>query len=473
MKYTCFLFIFIFCSFISYAQKPSSESRLLNNANEAIFLMSTEPEEQFKKAIQIEQESINEVSYEAELLALVAQCIYYKVKIDFEQLAETANKLYKKAELYNMPKFKAIGKYYLFESYLFNDLPEKAFSQLEEGIQYVDQVSDSEARSSNLRFNYYVAYSNYYLQQEDLEKQLKYIKLSGKEIEKMPEGEQKYELYYSNLAQVYNKMHQTDSAMHYSNLSNSINKGYKVDEIQFTNLITLGQTALKNEKYEAALSFFKKAEKINNNKSHINILNLYDNLIETHQKLNQSDSVRLYQYKKDSLRLYISESQNKFLHKLINNTNNKTYYGYLFILVSLLISAIIFILMSIHKNKMLRFQEKVSEEYLRKRLVDKEPFNMAEKHAELIKLIKENNPVFLMYFKEIYPDFTEKLLAITPKIGQSELEFCALLKLKIPTKEIAKYKFIEPKTVQNKRYLIRKKLNIPQDVETYQWFDEL
>lgn len=98
---------------------------------------------------------------------------------------------------------------------------------------------------------------------------------------------------------------------------------------------------------------------------------------------------------------------------------------------------------------------------------------MADSHVKLIELVKENNPAFLMYFEEVYPGFSDKLLKINPKINQTELEFCALLKLKMPTKEIAKYKFIAPKTVQNKRYLIRKKLNIPQAIDTYQWFEEL
>ena len=34
--------------------------------------------------------------------------------------------------------------------------------------------------------------------------------------------------------------------------------------------------------------------------------------------------------------------------------------------------------------------------------------------------------------------------------SHSDAEFCALLKLRIPTKEIAQYRFIAPKTVQNK-----------------------
>lgn len=75
------------------------------------------------------------------------------------------------------------------------------------------------------------------------------------------------------------------------------------------------------------------------------------------------------------------------------------------------------------------------------------------------------------YFDEMFPGFSKKLLEINPQIVQSEIEFCSLLKLKISTKDIARYKYITPKTVQNKKYLIRKKLNIPKEIDIYQWFD--
>lgn len=43
--------------------------------------------------------------------------------------------------------------------------------------------------------------------------------------------------------------------------------------------------------------------------------------------------------------------------------------------------------------------------------------------------------------------------------------------LKLSTKKIAQLKSIEPRTVQNKKYKIRKKLDIPSDVDLYNWFE--
>lgn len=476
MKYTSFLLIFFFSISTLFAQNSTSQEELLVKSSRIMRLITSNPDEEFRKAITLENKAIEIGAKESELLALVSQCMYYKLQIDFKNLLLTADKLYQKAEVYRMSKYKAIGKYYLFESYLFNRLPEKAFAHLEEGMRYVNQASKEGTTSLSLTNNYYIAFSNYYLQQEDLGNQLKYIKLSGGEISKMPEGTQKHELlysYYSNLAQVYNEMHQVDSARYYSNLSNSIDKGYNISNIQFMNLITLGQASIKSEEYKVAIKYFKEAEEISGSKNHINVLNLYDNMIIAHQKLHQADSARLYQYKMDSLRLNISENQNKFLHKLVDGIDRTAYYKYLYAIIALLLVIGVFIFIVIRKNRIFAAQEKLSEEYLQKNEVGENAPNMAESHVKLIALVKENNAAFMMYFEEIYPGFTQKLLAINPKISQTDFEFCALLKLKMPTKEIAKVKFIAPKTVQNKKHLIRKKLNISQNIDTYQWFEDL
>ncbi|WP_435524705.1 helix-turn-helix transcriptional regulator [Chryseobacterium indoltheticum] len=45
--------------------------------------------------------------------------------------------------------------------------------------------------------------------------------------------------------------------------------------------------------------------------------------------------------------------------------------------------------------------------------------------------------------------------------------------MKLSTKDIARISFIETRTVQNKKYRIRKKLNIPQNADIYQWIDQM
>jgi hypothetical protein len=62
----------------------------------------------------------------------------------------------------------------------------------------------------------------------------------------------------------------------------------------------------------------------------------------------------------------------------------------------------------------------------------------------------------LTRFQEIYPEFCPRLLEINPRLGASELTFCAMIKLNFTSKEIAEYTFIQHKSVQQKKHRLRK-----------------
>ncbi|WP_454879848.1 helix-turn-helix transcriptional regulator [Sphingobacterium detergens] len=87
----------------------------------------------------------------------------------------------------------------------------------------------------------------------------------------------------------------------------------------------------------------------------------------------------------------------------------------------------------------------------------------------LIALAKNNNAEFLALFSEIYPDFVASLKKINPKIRSSELEFCAMTFLNFSTKNIAQYTFVTVRAVQVRKNRLRKKLNIPSDIDFNNW----
>lgn len=92
---------------------------------------------------------------------------------------------------------------------------------------------------------------------------------------------------------------------------------------------------------------------------------------------------------------------------------------------------------------------------------------------EIMTLAKENSPRLLNKFRLFYPEFFEKLSAIQPNLKNSELIFCIYLKLNLTTKEIATYTFVTPKAIQNRKNRLRKKLNIPSELDIYKWFNDL
>ncbi|PIF45415.1 hypothetical protein CLU96_2420 [Chryseobacterium sp. 52] len=96
-----------------------------------------------------------------------------------------------------------------------------------------------------------------------------------------------------------------------------------------------------------------------------------------------------------------------------------------------------------------------------------------KKLQEVIELAKRNDSSFLMKFKELHPEFINRLLAINPDLENSEQAFCALLKLHFSSKEIADYTFVQHKSIQQKKYRIRKKLNIEGDQDIYEFFDHI
>ncbi len=92
---------------------------------------------------------------------------------------------------------------------------------------------------------------------------------------------------------------------------------------------------------------------------------------------------------------------------------------------------------------------------------------------KLIALAEERNPSFFVKFKAYYPDFFQKLTALSPNILMSELEFCAYLKLNFTTKEIAIFTNSTVRSVQAKKYRIRKKFNIPKEADLNLWMMDL
>lgn len=88
---------------------------------------------------------------------------------------------------------------------------------------------------------------------------------------------------------------------------------------------------------------------------------------------------------------------------------------------------------------------------------------------ELIQLVHNNDQSFHLKFSETFPTFNKQLLKINPQLSHSDLEYCALIKLKFDTKEIARYKNATLNSVISKKYRIRKKLNISTEENMYTW----
>ncbi|MCF8331575.1 MAG: hypothetical protein K9H84_03905 [Bacteroidales bacterium] len=105
------------------------------------------------------------------------------------------------------------------------------------------------------------------------------------------------------------------------------------------------------------------------------------------------------------------------------------------------------------KEKLGPFQYKIS------RKKDQEQFI-----REMNEIFRESSRDPLADFEDIFlqmhDDFYKKLIAINPELTRSELQLCALLKMNLPTKEIANLLNLSPFTIDQRRHSIRQKLQL-------------
>ncbi len=87
-----------------------------------------------------------------------------------------------------------------------------------------------------------------------------------------------------------------------------------------------------------------------------------------------------------------------------------------------------------------------------------------ENIQEILNLAETNSPVFFEKFQVFFPYFIPEILKINPNLIHSELYFCALMKLDFDTKKIAQCTNNSIRAVESKKYRIRKKLNIPSEI---------
>ena len=71
---------------------------------------------------------------------------------------------------------------------------------------------------------------------------------------------------------------------------------------------------------------------------------------------------------------------------------------------------------------------------------------------------------FTMHFDHVHSDFLADLKNTFPNLSANELKLCAYLRMNLSTKEIAQLMNISVRGVEISRYRLRKKIQIPTEV---------
>ncbi|MDR3024956.1 hypothetical protein [Chryseobacterium sp.] len=348
---------------------------------------------------------------------------------------------------------------------------DKAFQYNNEAMSLIQKSGQSELKN-DLLFSIYFRQALYFIQKKNYEKALEYFhkakKLDNSGLTDCAIGDYVY-------------MHKNkDSAYKYvSTAYNKANIRGKDDGIALYANTIMGEYFLTNKEYDKAEETLKKALKINAKTKRIYAYYgkyIYNDLRVLYERTGDKEKAYLYlkaytdaYYKTNtSLLATINQDMESFITGAQQDADHHKSKIYWIIFLSLAGLS----LLGLYAWRIIRALGKRKEvltieaENLKIRMND-------NKQEEVLELGKKNDPEFLNRFKEIYPEFIDQLLTINPNLESSELIFCAMLKLHFTSKEIASYTLVQHRSVQQKKYRIRKKLNIPGETDIYHFFDTL
>lgn len=461
-------FLLLLFPVVSFCQKQ--ETVLQKKVRDNCEIILKDPEKAFKDIQILLPKAIKQKDSISELTLLGNQLWYYDNKFAYGKSIETAKHLEAKAKQYQHPQMEAMAHLSLMNTYSQNALYEAAIKEFEKGMNVLSKTNPNDNRTLFSKINLYFTVNDVYIETKRPYKALDNLFQAQKLIRKIKDSATKNEmqiLNFSNMGQIYSLMN-SDSAKYYVKKSMEIiPKGFENGPYVFSNYLTLGEVYRKEKKYNVAYENYKKAEISKSEKlSLIWQEILYRGLAETSYKLGKTNDYNKYDLLLKKTQLSISENKNRSLHNIINRKlledDNKS-KNILIISSSIILICLAGLFYFKIKNQRLVIKEEKSLENLQAK------YGIINK--DLLLMLENNDIAFMASFNNVFPSFTNKLLTINPTLAQSEIEFCSFLKLNLSSKEIARIKNIEPKTVQNKKNRIRKRLNIPQNTDIYHWFN--
>ncbi|SDR88666.1 hypothetical protein SAMN05216490_0131 [Mucilaginibacter mallensis] len=284
-----------------------------------------------------------------------------------------------------------------------------------------------------------------------------------------------------NLSSDWGRQNQPDSARFYLFKSLKLAEQTKYPYALQVATKKAGSFFFTQKKYDSALVYFHRSLQLVGRSNYMyEFKSLYKSLYETYS-LNHNDSKSMYYLKlytaisdsittleKKGMPVAISEIDSDHERFFTKNKNRL-----LQILVIITFSIVtIFVLAYYHSFKMLKKEKD-------KRVTDKKEFldSLAESRSQaeidafsmLVELAKKRDPAFFIKFNELIPNFSGRLLARFPDLSASDFEFCVYLKMNFDTKEIARYANMTVRSVEAKKYRIRKKFGISSHEDINMW----
>ncbi|MCS4304714.1 tetratricopeptide repeat protein [Chryseobacterium sp. BIGb0232] len=365
-------------------------------------------------------------------------------------------------------------------NYAFLGLYNQSNIQLNQSVKYLKRAPDTKENKNSLFFVYLWKWSNF----EDLNLPDSINVMRKKGLKTFPDEPK---IYVRIAEQFLSQKQQLDSVEYYLNKAsllavknNSSLHTYGAIATRRGNLYTL------KKEYTKALTYYQESLpiylKINRG---ADIINTYKKIYETYLALHDIPKANEYLTKYTQLNDSIQSGERKAVASVINNLaiEQEKERNDLYVIISAIagIAAVsllaVFMIRKRNNNKnkgrdqLLEKQKKIIDEKTIE--TDKLKKKVDTSINDLSKMATSNNPFFISKFKEVYPEFHERLILQYPELTNHDIKFIAYLRLNLTNKEIGQCGNVTVRAVETKKYRLKKKLELPADVDLGTWVLEL
>ena len=477
-------YFLIFLFFFSFSSGQNSNDLVLK-IKENQKLMKSEMERGFQELKTLEKTVVLQQNVDAQLEVLNNKAFYYFTKAEYNKAYKIAKELEEKATAAKNIRLIAIAKNRLGVTLNFLQVHDESEKKLKEAEQFIDE---NDFQDKNLiRANNYQFQSDLYTHILKHDKAVAYIKKTILEYEKIKNLEERKNQLAKGNGNIGLKFLSVDldSAAHYFKKSLAIQDKIEAKNFNVANYTGLGEVYNRKNEHKKAVEYLKKAEELNEKvQDGFYMTSIYELLQDSYKNLGNEKEYEKYKLrylenlkieneeKLSGVKTFVDEVKAQS-EEAIKENRNKTFLIIVIGMVAL--SFLIFIFYSLRKISKKKKEKSIIELQLveKEKKIENLENKISDLHSEVIELAQQNSPQFYSRFLDLYPEFEKNILELNPKISISEIQFCALLKLNFSSKDIANYTFTSIRTVQNKKYRIRNKFNIPKEVDTYVFINNL
>ena len=348
---------------------------------------------------------------------------------------------------------------------------------LNKAIRYTRKISNQDQRKKQLYYSYTWKWYNF----ESLKKMDSVYSMQKKCLAILQEPL----TYVKAAGRFTNEKKHLDSAEYYLKKAVPLFEKSPADQKALT-LLLFGELYAEKKEYQKALDFyfqslviFKKIKR----KEHVR--NVYEGIFKTYKALNNQGKAEEYYKNYSFLNDSISAREKKVLQVIVEKLDeekkqeerDKTRLYVLISVISIIFLGLLYFLRKAYlekqrkKDRLIEQKDELIE--IQAQETDQLKKKVNDAFPQLIKLAKTNDPFFMTRFREVYPEFYDKLMSQYPDLKESDLKICAFIRLNLNNKEIGQYENITLRAIETRKYRLKKKLGLAPDDDLNSWIQNL